>query len=70
MDAVDQAETYQEFILAAKIQDCHNHIVDIKGDGFCLSCGNNVEPLLINGVLITGRWCCPECRDAWDKADG
>ena len=65
-DAADYANDQQQALLDAHIADIRNHQPKIKGDGVCLSCRNPVEPVLVCGKIITGRWCCSICRDIWE----
>lgn len=56
MDVADRAqrdtETYEGFRSVRTLPE-------IKGTGKCLYCGEKVDG--------ARRWCCPECRDAWEK---
>lgn len=41
----------------------------IDGTGHCLECGSPVEPIVVGGRKVVGRWCSTECRDIWDRGD-
>lgn len=68
-DIADLADEYQQSRLDAAIKTSNNlsKQLNIEGSGFCLDCGMSVEPVEINGKNIVGRFCCIECRDAYDK---
>ena len=66
-DEIDRANDQQQTILDAHIATIRKHKLEIGGDGFCISCGHEVEPVLICGKVIVGRFCCLECRDIWAK---
>lgn len=69
-DIVDDAERQQQNLLDAAIKErCRKANFDINGDGICLSCGMIVEPVLSGMKIITPRWCCVECRTAWERED-
>jgi hypothetical protein len=65
-DDIDRANDSSQTMLDAKLADIHNHQPKIEGDGNCLSCGAKVEPVSVCGKIITGRFCCIECRDIWE----
>jgi hypothetical protein len=64
-DDADYADEQQQTLLDASIKRIRAATLKIDGNGWCLSCGNEVLPLLVNGKIITGRWCSVECRTAW-----
>lgn len=69
-DIVDEAERQQQNLLDAAIKESRIKAnFDINGDGICLSCGMIVEPVLSERKIITPRWCCVECRTAWERGD-
>ena len=69
-DIVDDAERMQQNLLDAAIKEsCRKANFDINGDGICWSCGMIVEPVLSGMKIITPRWCCVECRTAWELED-
>lgn len=37
--------------------------IDINGNGECQVCGGTVEPTMLNGKPVIGRWCSIECRN-------
>ena len=65
-DEIDRASEQQQALFDAHIADIRNHQPKIEGDGSCLSCGAKVEPVSVCSKIITGRWCCVECRRSWE----
>jgi hypothetical protein len=69
MDALDQTDLIEEHLLGKYLEQ-NNRIanaINVHGSGECLSCGYEVEPMLINGVMFVSRWCSIECRNYWDN---
>ena len=67
-DMVDYAEKQQQNLIDAAIRESSRKAnFDINGDGFCLSCGNKVEPVLSGMKIITPRWCDALCREIWER---
>ena len=64
-DDIDATDLRQAVLDAANIAA---HVAaaaatKIEGDGDCIVCSNPVQPVVVNGKSIIGRWCCIECRD-------
>lgn len=66
-DEIDRATDQQQALFDAHIAGIRNNQPKIEGDGNCLSCGAKVEPVSVCSKIITGRFCCVECRDIWDR---
>ncbi len=79
MDEADYADLDNGTRVNAEIMTHRNLAAEvdkaIRGNGFCLECGNPVDPvetkLKVNGrwqvVTIYPRWCCPECMLLWSR---
>lgn len=59
MDEIDKTEQDSSLIMEAKLQEIRQKAAPIPTSAVCLNCGEPTE----NGA----RWCCPECRDQWEK---
>ena len=59
MDEIDRASAQSAVWLDAEIAEARTPVRAAKATGECLWCGEPVEQ--------GRRWCCPECRDEWEK---
>jgi hypothetical protein len=67
MDIFEDADRQAQFHLDAAIYNISNNAnVSIEGSGECLYCGEAVEPTVVNGKSIVGRWCSAFCRDMYN----
>jgi len=66
MDDADKSDIVTQLILDAQIENTANSEININGSGFCAyeDCSRRVDARMINGKMITPRWCNAECRDA------
>jgi len=61
MDDLDRAEKHIEMELTAQIRVVRSQASEkLPFVRFCLNCGEPTQK--------GARWCCPECRDDWEKA--
>lgn len=58
-DEIDIASEREELDRAAHIADIQSRKPAAIATGLCLECSTPVE----DGK----RWCCPECRDDWER---
>jgi lipopolysaccharide biosynthesis regulator YciM len=58
-DELDLASDREQIARDKAVQVIQNKPLAATATGFCLECG---EPVA-EGV----RWCCPECRDDWER---
>jgi hypothetical protein len=62
-DEVDIADEKQQLFIDAAIMTAKRQaVININGDGSCIICGSPVEPVMLNGMPVVGRWCSAECR--------
>jgi len=40
------------------------------GEYFCYQCYDEVQPVTVGNTTGYPRWCCSECRDLYQKAQG
>lgn len=66
-DEIDDTDIRQQKLLDATIDGIRSKAnINFIGDGDCLVCGNEVNPIELNGKSFVGRWCSVECRDRSD----
>jgi hypothetical protein len=67
MDALDVSDLIEKGILEKLLLNIHNKAIkiNINGDGACLTCGLDVEPIIFKGNITVPRWCSDGCRLAW-----
>lgn len=60
MDNADITDEREQAIQKAKLEEIHREATKhVFFTGFCFECGEPVEP--------GRRWCCVECRNAWQE---
>jgi hypothetical protein len=68
-DFCDEAEKQSQHYLDAALANINANF-SIEGNGECLYCGEAVEPTVVNGKSIVGRWCDSSCREEWSSGNG
>jgi len=67
-DEADFSDVRQQYLLDASISVIRDRArVSIEGNGVCIECGDMVKPVIVANRPIIGRFCCVECRDAWER---
>jgi hypothetical protein len=62
-DNLDNAQELSQLALDAAVSNARKQaaMIDIHGNGNCIVCGNDVEPVVVSGKSIVGRFCSKEC---------